>query len=120
LRLLLDERYSPEIARQLRSRGHDVVAVGDRPELIGSSDEQLFTLMADEGRAIVTNNAPDFVPLARRAAVACENHLGLLLTDDRSLPRSAKTIGAFVRGLERFLSTRPSVDAYRDRIGWLT
>jgi Domain of unknown function (DUF5615) len=27
VKLLLDEHYSPEIARQLRTRGHDVVAV---------------------------------------------------------------------------------------------
>lgn len=31
VRLLLDEHLSPEIAHQLRARGHDAIAVGERP-----------------------------------------------------------------------------------------
>ncbi len=40
MRLLLDEHCSPEIARQLRTLGHDVVAVAERPDLF-TSDQSM-------------------------------------------------------------------------------
>lgn len=42
LRLLLDEHFSSEIARRLRKRGHDVIAVGEREGLRGRSDRVHF------------------------------------------------------------------------------
>jgi hypothetical protein len=57
VRLLLDEHYAPEIARQLRKQGHDVVAVVERAELVGLSDEEHLRRMARERRAIMTNSA---------------------------------------------------------------
>ena len=38
LRLLLDEHFSPEIARQLRRLGHDVIAVKEHARLAGRAD----------------------------------------------------------------------------------
>jgi Domain of unknown function (DUF5615) len=60
----LDEHYSPEIARQLRTRGQDVMAVAERPDLVGLGDDELLARMAQEQRAIMTNNVKDFMPLA--------------------------------------------------------
>jgi predicted nuclease of predicted toxin-antitoxin system len=80
VRLLLDEHYSPEIARQLRIRGHDVVAVAERADLVGLGDDELLQRMAQERRAIMTNNVKDFLPLASRATVAADHHCGLLFT----------------------------------------
>lgn len=116
---MLDEMYSPEIARRLRKQGHDVVAVKERPGLIEIRDPQLFALMASEGRAIVINNAQDFVKLFNQAAVAGDDHYGLFLTDDRSMPRRKETIGLFVRVLDELLRRNPSDDAFRNRIRWL-
>jgi Domain of unknown function (DUF5615) len=71
LRLLLDEPFSPEIARQLRSLDHDVEAVVERLELVSLADRELFARMAAERRAIVTNNVPDYVkPPTRHSAPA--------------------------------------------------
>lgn len=63
VRLPLDEHFSPEIARQLRARGHDVIAVKEHPELIGRADRLHFASMPEERRAIVTQDLGDFRPL---------------------------------------------------------
>ena len=120
MRLLLDEHYSPEIARQLRSRGHDVVAVAERADLVGLGDDELLRRMAHERRAIVTNNVKDFVLLAGRMAVVNDQHYGLLFTSDRSMPRRNDDIGRFVDKLDRFLQHHEGEDSYRNRVQWLS
>ena len=102
MKLLLDEHYAPEIARQLRSRGHDVVAVAERAELVALGDDELLGRMAHERRAIMTNNVKDFMPLASRAAVGADDHPGLLFTSDRSMPRHLDAIGRLVDALDTF------------------
>jgi hypothetical protein len=120
VRLLLDEHYSPEIARQLRGKGHDVVAVAERADLVGLSDDELLRRMARERRAIVTNNVKDFVPLATRVAVEAGEHHGLLFTSDRSLRRRIDAIGRFVEALDRFLQRHQDEDSYRNQVQWLS
>jgi hypothetical protein len=119
VRLLLDEMYSPEIARQLRVRGHDVVAVVERPGLVSRSDRELFELMAQERRAIVTNNVSDYIALFMQVSAAGGDHSGLLLTDDRSMPRRRDAIGTFVRALDGFLSSHPDDAALKNQLRWL-
>jgi predicted nuclease of predicted toxin-antitoxin system len=119
LRLLLDEHLSPEIARRLRSRGHDVEAVAERPELISLPDRELFARMAFERRAILTNDVPHYLQLFNAALGAGENSYGLLLIDDRSMPRARNTIGLFVRVLEGLLEAHPAEDSLRNQLRWL-
>jgi len=119
LRLLLDEHLSPEIARQLRARSHDVEAAVERPDLVGLPDHELFARMAAERRAILTNNVPDYVKLFHAALSAGQEHCGLVLFDDRSMPRSRKTIGLFVRELDAFLQANPAEDALLNQLRWL-
>jgi hypothetical protein len=118
--LLLDEHFSPEIARQLRARDHDVVAVAERSDLVGLGDSELLRRMAQEQRAIMTNNVKDFVPLAGRMALDREEHLGVLLTSDRSTPRRSDAIGRVVVVLHEFLELHPAKDALRNQVRWLT
>ena len=94
MRLLLDEHYTPEIARQLRKQGQDVVAVVERADLVGLGDEELLRRMAQERRAIMTNNVKDFVLLAGRMAVVNDHHHGLLFTSDRACPGAAMPLAA--------------------------
>ncbi len=119
MRLLLDEHYSPEIARQLRKRGHDVVSVGERSDLQGLTDESLFARMASEGRAIVTNNVKDFTRLVNQAGTAGTEHYGVLFTADSSMPRRRDSIGLFIRVLDTVLTKSPAEDAYWNRVRWL-
>jgi hypothetical protein len=120
VRLLIDEHYSPEIARQLRKRGHDVVAVAERADLVGLGDDELLRRMARERRAIMTNNVKDFIPLATRAGLQGGEHYGLLLTSDRSMPRRLDTVGRFVAALDGLPQRHEREDSYRNQIRWLT
>jgi len=120
VKLLLDEHYSPEIARQLRTRGHDVVAVAERADLVGLSDDELLRRMARERRAIMTNNVKDFMPLASRVTLGADDHYGLLLTSDRSMPRRSGTIGRFVDTLDVFLQCHQGEDSYCNQVRWLS
>jgi hypothetical protein len=120
VRLLLDEHYSPEIARQLRSRGHDVVAVAERADLVGLADNELLRRMAHERRAIVTNNVKDFVPLATPVALEAGEHYGLLLTSDRSMPRRLDAIGRLLDALDGCLRRHQGEDSCRNQAQWLS
>ncbi len=69
MKLLLDEMGAPEIASQLRRRGHDVIAIAEQPKLRGMSDQAMFELAQRKGYAIVTDNVVDFIPLAALATL---------------------------------------------------
>lgn len=120
VRLLLDEHFSPEIARQLRMRGHDVIAVKEHPELIGRSDRVHFASMPEQRRAIVTQDLGDFRPLLSEAMRAGGKTYGLVCVPARvSLSRGA--IGQVVASLEQVLREHSGDENLIDRGGevWL-
>lgn len=119
MRLLLDEHYAKEIAEQLRDRGHDVVAVQERADLLTLSDAALFRLMPPEERAILTENWGDFDRLAQQSIDAGASHFGLVFTSRRTLPRGRNTIGLYVRVLDDFLGRHPATDALLNSARWL-
>jgi predicted nuclease of predicted toxin-antitoxin system len=79
VKALLDEQLSPQIAAVLRERGHDVIAVADRPEPIGATDRTILDTAAAEHRAVITNNIKDFRPLAAERIARGQSHSGLIL-----------------------------------------
>lgn len=103
--LLLDEHFSPEIARQLRSRGHDVVAARERADLRGL--RELLAAASAEHRAVVTENVADFVELHRRSVLRGDPHGGIVFTSPRRFPRTRRGIGRLVRALESLLTEGP-------------
>ena len=120
MKLLLDELYTKEIAVQLRTLGHDVVAISEL-NLDGTKDPALMAIAAAERRTLVTNNARDFVPIASRWIASGRDHFGLLLTSDRSLPRDRRDIGRYVRALQLVLEQSPATDgALMNQIRWLS
>ncbi len=119
MRLLLDEHYSPKIARELRERGHDVASVTERDDLRGLRDRELWRLASAEGRGLMTENVADFIPLVREAATQGERHFGVVFTSPRSLPRGPRTIGVYVERLDGFLRGHPTDDALADQVQWL-
>jgi hypothetical protein len=69
-RLLLDEMFSDGIAQQLRARGYDVISVVADSALVGLPGDQVLAYATTEGRALVTANIKDFVPLDGRYRAA--------------------------------------------------
>jgi len=118
VRLLLDEYYSPKIADELCKRGHDVASATDR-DVRGLGDRELWSLVFAEGRALMTENVADFMPLVREAGAAGERHFGIVFTSPRVLPRGLGTIGRSIELLDSFLSDRPADDALADQVHWL-
>ena len=119
MKLLLDEHYTPEIARELRARGHDVLAVKERPELVSRSDRLLFAAMAAEKRAIATEDVGDFRPLVIEVVARGTDHYGLLCISRRRYPRSRQAIGLLVEALDHFMTAHPRVDALAGSERWL-
>jgi predicted nuclease of predicted toxin-antitoxin system len=118
VRLLLDEHYSPTIAAKLREAGFDAVTVDDAG-LSGASDGLLYEFALMHRRAVVTNNARDFLRVIAEGAASGDTHFGLLLTSDVSMPRSQRTIGRYVRALEKILRANPEEDALANQVRWL-
>lgn len=110
MKLLLDEHLSPEIARQLRQRGHDVVAVGERTDLRGRPDRVHFASLPDEQRAIVTRDLADFRPLLAEALRRGTSTYGLVCVPAR-FPLNRDGIGRLVAALDAVLQANPEVDA---------
>jgi hypothetical protein len=108
VRLLLDEMWSAAIAVQLRRRGHDVVAVLERPEPRGQPDEVVFVAAQAEERVIVTENVIDYRPLAAHDIQRGGSYAGLIFTTSRRFPRhDVRTAGRLVRALDELLVEIP-------------
>lgn len=111
--------YPPEIARQLRRRGHDVIAIGEQAGDRGKPDAAVLALAVAEHRTIVTNDRVDHPALFDDMLRDGRAHPGLLLTSDRSLPRTKAGIGGLVRALDRLMQAHPVEDAFTNQLRWL-
>ena len=112
-KLLLDEMLAPRIAEQLRRRGHDVVAVAERPGLCSIPDDDLLANAFDEGRVLVTMNVGDFARIDAAWKSQGRAHAGLLLVPSAAFPQDRGFVGRLVRTLDRAMSdgTVPRPDA---------
>ena len=101
--LLLDEMFSGATAGQLRAKGHDVLAVVAAPALVGLPDEQILARASSTGRALVTANIKDFVPLDARYRAASQEHAGLILVSARTFPQDRSYTAAIISALSALL-----------------
>jgi hypothetical protein len=104
LPLLLDEMFSDSIAQELRTKGHDVTSVVGQSALVGLPDDQILAYATTEGRALVTANIKDFMPLDVRYQAAGQAHPGLILVSTKTFPQSRGFTVAIVAALETLLS----------------
>jgi Domain of unknown function (DUF5615) len=102
--LLLDEMFSDAIAQQLRAKGYDVVSVVAYPALVGLPDDQILAYATAEGRALVTANIKDFMPLDSRYRAAGQAHPGLILVSTKTFLQDRGFTTAITAALEALLS----------------
>lgn len=103
LPLLLDEMFSDTIAQQLRAKGHDVISVVGTPALVGLPDDQILAYATNEGRALVTANIKDFMPLDGRYRAAGQAHPGLILVSTKTYQQNRSFTAAITESLETLL-----------------
>jgi Domain of unknown function (DUF5615) len=105
--LLLDEMFSGAIAEHLRGKGHEVLAVVADPALVALPDEQIFARAARTGRALVTANIKDFIPLDARYRAANQAHAGLILVSAKTFPQDRSYTAAVTSALAALLDQSP-------------
>jgi hypothetical protein len=94
----------PEIAVQLRKRGWDVESIlAEHKDLLGLDDGVVLERATQLGRTLVTDNVRHFLALHYQYLAEQRIHSGILLAHSRAYPRSKKTIGLWVRGIDRLL-----------------
>jgi hypothetical protein len=101
--LLLDEMFSDTIANRLGAKGHDVIAVVSDPALMSLPDDQILSYAAASGRALVTANVKDFVPLDRQYRAAGQAHRGLILLSTKTFPQDRRYSSAVTHALAALL-----------------
>jgi hypothetical protein len=109
--LLLDEMFSDAIAQQLRAKGHDVQAVVADPSLASLPDDQILSPAAATGRALVTANIKDFIPLDARYRAAGQAHAGLILVSAKTFPQNRGFTSAVTSALAALLDEREQIEA---------
>lgn len=119
MRLLLDEHHDPEVARDLRERGHDVAAVAERDDLRGRPDAEIFDAAGAEGRAVVTEDVRDFTLLVLRATDLDRHHDGVVFTSATRFPRVPGGRQCLADALALMLEMHSAPDALRDIVIWL-
>ena len=99
--ILLDEMYPPALAHQLRSGGHDVVAVLDvEVGLAARTDEDVLAWAGRDNRCVVTENVSDFARMAQQGF----RHAGIVFVSSRRFPRTPSGLHALAKALDRLLS----------------
>lgn len=113
MKVVLNEMWSKEIAKQLRRRGFDVLAATELPRRYrGVPDHEFFRRAQEDGRAIVTDNVRDFAMLVAERASRAEPHCGVVFAVRPAFDRSHPAIvGDMTRVLTSLLSEGPQPGA---------
>ena len=109
--LLLDEMFSDNVAKQLRAKGYDVISVVADSALSGLPDDQVLAYAATEGRALVTANIKDFVPLDARYRAGGQSHAGLILVSTRTFPQNHGFSSAITAPVTTLLSDKTKIQS---------
>lgn len=120
MRAWLDEMIPSRVARELRRLGYDVEAVQEPQHrwAWALEDADQLEVATRQGRALVSYNIRDFVPLSLQWAEAERVHTGILVIHVHTIAQH--DVGALVQSLARFLDAHPTEDALEGRVEFLT
>ncbi len=90
MRLLLDEHLSPALARQLRQRGIDALAIWEWHDGAYRNvvDPTLLAAAYVDGRVLVTYDQRTIPPILREWAETGQVHAGVVFVDERTIRQS--------------------------------
>jgi hypothetical protein len=97
--------FPKAMADQLNAKGHDVRAVVADASFIGLPDEEILIGATEAGRALVTANIKDFMPIDARYRATSRAHAGLILVSTKTFPQNRGYITAVVSALDALLGT---------------
>ena len=103
--LLLDEMFPGVMADQLSAKGHDVRAVVATPAFAGLPDEEILIGAAEAGRALVTANIKDFMPIDARYRATGRAHAGLIMVSTKTFPQNRAYVAAVTTVLNSLLTS---------------
>ena len=78
MKLLLDEMYTPTLARAMQAAGIDAVTIIELG-MTGTADPDVFVYAVRENRVVLTENVADVVSIAAQHSTAGAHHPGLLI-----------------------------------------
>jgi predicted nuclease of predicted toxin-antitoxin system len=111
--LYTDEDVTADLAPALRWRGYTAQSTAEAGQ-DEMSDEAQLAYATEQGMAIFTYNAQDFIPLARLWSTIGREHAGIILSEQFS----QRQFGELLRRILRLLD-RLSADEMHNRIVFL-
>lgn len=93
------------MADRLRAQGHDVRAVVSNPAITGLPDEEILIGAAEAGRALVTANIKDFMPIDARYRATGRTHAGLIMVSTKTFPQTRGYVAAVTSALNSLLAS---------------
>lgn len=114
MRLLLDEHVAATLAKQMRARSVDAVAIPEwnNGNYRGADDEDLVPAAYLDRRVLVTFDCQTIPPLLKRIAEAGERHGGVILVSSHSF--RANDIGGLLHALLSLIAQKGDED-WEDR-----
>jgi uncharacterized protein YbjT (DUF2867 family) len=103
--------FPQAMADQLNAKGHDVRAVVANPEFVGLPDEDILIGATGAGRALVTANIKDFMPIDARYRAASRVHAGLIMVSSKTFPQNRAYVTAITTALDALLATDDGIQA---------
>lgn len=96
MRFFVDENLTPSLTKVCQEAGYEATSVRDRG-MLNATDREVSRLCLDEERILVTNNAVDFLELARESGL----HPGLVFLPLGSGEEMRASMAAAIAEIER-------------------